>query len=95
MIDGKIQEELISIKQMHQKSVIFVIIGILKILVLKYEPYLCNGGHDLIQKAMNFNDIAIVSIKESDYRIHVWNVSKNDAINIMNNSNLNDKSGVL
>ena len=95
MIDGKIQEELISIKQMHQKSVIFVIIGILKILVLKYEPYLCNGGHDLIQKAMNFNDIAIVSIKESDYRNHVWYVSKNDAINIMNNSNLNDKSGVL
>ena len=95
MIDGKIQEELISIKQMHQKSVIFVIIGILKILVLKYEPYLCNGGHDLIQKAMNFNDIAIVSIKESDYRIHVWYMSKNDTINIMNNSNLNDKSGVL
>ena len=95
MIDGKIQEELISIKQMHQKSVIFVVIGILKILVLKYEPYLCNGGHDLIQKAMNFNDIAIVSIKESDYRIYVWNVSKNDAIDIMNNSNLNDKSGVL
>ena len=95
MIDGKIQEELISIKQMHQKSVIFVIIGILKILVLKYEPYLCNGGQDLIQKAMNFNDIAIVSIKESDYRIHVWYMSKNDTINIMNNSNLNDKSGVL
>ena len=95
MIDGKIQEELISIKQIHQKNVIFVIIGILKILLLKYEPYLCNGCHDLIQKAMNFNDIAIVSIKESDYWIHVWYMSKNDTINIMNNSNLNDKSGVL
>ena len=95
MIDGKIQEELISIKQKNKKNVIFVIIGILKILLLKYEPYLCNGCHDLIQKAMNFNDIAIVSIKESDYRIHVWYMSKNDTINIMNNSNLNDKSGVL
>ena len=29
----------------------------------KYEPYLCNGCHDLMQKAMNFNDVAIVSIK--------------------------------
>ena len=28
-----------------------------------YEKYLCNGCHDLIQKAMNFNDVAIVSIK--------------------------------
>ena len=25
----------------------------------KYEPYLCNGSHDLMQKLMNFNDVAI------------------------------------
>ena len=41
---------------------------------------------------MNFNDVAIVSIKASYYRIHFWYVSKNDAINIMNNSNLNEKT---
>ena len=35
----------------------------------KYEPYFCNGCHDLMQKAMNFN-VAIVSIKGSNYRIH-------------------------
>ena len=34
------------------------------------ETYLCNGCHDLMQKAMNFNDVAIVSIKGNDYRIH-------------------------
>ena len=45
-----------------------------------YEKYLRNGCHDLIQKAMNFNDVAIVSIKESDYRIQFWYMSKNDAI---------------
>ena len=28
-----------------------------------YEKYLCNGCHDLMQKPMNFNDVAIVSIK--------------------------------
>ena len=32
-----------------------------------YEPYLCNGCHDLMQKAKN---VAIVSIKGNDYRIH-------------------------
>ena len=44
---------------------------------------------------MNFNDVAIVSIKGNDYRIHFWYRSKNDAINIMNNSNLNEKTGSL
>ena len=57
-----------------------------------YEPYLCNGCHDLMQKAMNFNDIAIVSVKENDYRIHFWYMSKNDAIVFMTNSNLKDKN---
>ena len=44
---------------------------------------------------MNFIDATIFSIKESDYRIHFWYMSEGDAINIMNNSNLNEKRGVL
>ena len=36
-----------------------------------------------------------VSVKGSDYRIHVWYISKSDAISVMNNSNLNEKRGVL
>ena len=28
-----------------------------------YEPYLCHGCHDLMEKAMSFIDVAIVSIK--------------------------------
>ena len=32
----------------------------------KYESYLCNGSHDLMQKAMNFNGVAIVSVKGND-----------------------------
>ena len=28
-----------------------------------YEPYLCNGCHNLMQKVMNFNDVAIATIK--------------------------------
>ena len=35
-----------------------------------YKPYLCNGCHDLMRKTRNFNDLAIVSIKGNDYRIH-------------------------
>ena len=60
-----------------------------------YEKYLCNGCHDLMQKAMHFNDVAIASIKGSDYRINFWYMSKNDAIVLMTNSNLKDKNGIL
>ena len=31
----------------------------------KYEPYLCNGCHNLLQKAMSFNNFAIVYVKGS------------------------------
>ena len=41
---------------------------------------------------MTFNDVAIVSIKGSDYKIHFWYMSKYDAISIMHNSNLSDKT---
>ena len=40
---------------------------------------------------MNFNDVAIVSIKGNDYRIHFWYMIKDEAINIMHNSILNEK----
>ena len=58
---------------------------------VNYEPYLSNGCHDLMQKAINFNDVAIVSIKGSDYRIHFWYMTENDAINLLNNSVLDNK----
>ena len=61
----------------------------------KYEKYLCNVCHDLMQKAMSFNNVAIVYVKGSAYRIHFWYMSKDDAINIMNGSNVVDKRGVL
>ena len=48
-----------------------------------------------MQKAMNFNDLAIVCVKGIDYRISFCYVSKNDTINIMSNSKLNEKSGLL
>ena len=48
-----------------------------------------------MQKSINFNNVAIISVKESDYRIHFWYMNKDGAINIVENSNLNEKSGLL
>ena len=43
---------------------------------------------------MNFN-VAIVFIKGSYYRIHFCHMSKDEAISIMNNSSVNEKTGSL
>ena len=51
----------------------------------KYEPHLCNGRHGLLQKAISFNNTAIVYVKGSAYRINFCYISKEDAINMMNN----------
>ena len=59
-----------------------------------YDPYLCNGCHYLMQESMSFNDVTVVYVKGSAYRIHFWYKSNDDTISIMNNSNLVDKKGV-
>ena len=35
-----------------------------------HEPYICNGCHDLMQKAVSFNDFAIASVNGSNYITH-------------------------
>ena len=48
-----------------------------------------------MQKAVNFNDVATVYVKGIAYRIHFWYMGKDDAISIMNDSHLIDKTGVF
>ena len=58
-----------------------------KCIGFKYESYLHNCCHGLMQKAISFNDVAVaVYVKGSAYRIHSWYMSKRDAISIMSNS---------
>ena len=42
---------------------------------------------------MSFNDVPIIYVKEGAYSIHFWYMNKDDAISIVNNSNLIDKKG--
>ena len=44
---------------------------------------------------MKFNDVAIVSVKGSDYTIHFWYKHKMIMMNIMKNSDLKEKIGLL
>ena len=88
-------KELMLIKQVCQNNLIFCHYWYFRDIGFKYEPYLCNGCHDLTQKAIGFNNIAIGYIKGSAYRIHFWYTSRDDATTIMNGSNLVHKRGIL
>ena len=83
-----LQKELILINQIIQKNVLFVIIGILKMLVI-------NLNHMFVINVMILNyeleNITILNVKGVDYRGVLWNMTKNDTINRLNNSKLNDK----
>ena len=60
-----------------------------------YEPYLCDGCYDIMQKANNFKNIAVVHIKQSAYRIYFLGMTNNEVKKLMKNSNLIDKKGFL
>ena len=61
----------------------------------KFQPNVCNRCHDLLMMAINLSDIAILNIKGSDYRRAISLVSKNEAINLMQNTDMTEKSGTL
>ena len=44
---------------------------------------------------MNLGDIAILKIKGSDHRCIISGITKNEAINLMQNADLTKKSGTL
>ena len=61
----------------------------------KFQPVICNRCHDLLMMSINRSDIAILNIKGSDYRCIISLISKNEAINLMQNAHLTEKSGTL
>ena len=42
----------------------------------KFKIKVCNGCHDLMQKAMSFIDVATASVKRNYYKIRFWHMSE-------------------
>ena len=80
------QKELMLMTQEHQKNVCFVINGIIKILVINFNQML------IINAIMKLKSIAIMNVKDVDYRCILLGISRNEAVNILNNSVLQDKN---
>ena len=60
----------------------------------KYQPYICNGCHELSMTVKNLSEFFVVTIKNVDYRVSITGVDKKAADFILKNSDLSDK-GVL
>ena len=59
MIELTFRKGFMLIKQEHQKSVIFVTIGIS---LIQFQPSVCNRCHDLIMMSVNISNIAALNI---------------------------------
>ena len=91
MIELTLVRELMLIKRVHQKSVIVVTICIVLDKGIKFQTNICNGCHDILMVTININDIAISSIHDADYHCFVSGISKNDAVNLLQNAYLTEK----
>ena len=56
----------------------------------KFEQYACNKCHDISMMAYELKSIVILNVNDIDYRYVLWNITKNDANNRLNNSKLDD-----
>ena len=61
----------------------------------KLQPNACNRCDDLSIMSMNLSNTAILNIKGSDYCCIISLISKNEAITLMQNADLTEKSKTL
>ena len=61
----------------------------------KFQPTVCSRCHDSLMMSMNLSDIAVLNIRGSVYRCIISLISKNEAINLMQNADLTEESGTL
>ena len=61
----------------------------------KFQPNVCNRCHDLLMKSINLSNTTVLNIKGSDYGSIISLTSKNEAIILIQNADLTEKSGTL
>ena len=57
----------------------------------KFQNVVCNGCHDLTMLHLNISAIAIITVKGFDYRCIIHNISKSEAISLLEISVLEDR----
>ena len=57
----------------------------------KFQDSVCNGCDDSRMLSANISDIAIITVKNVDYKCIIHNISQSEAINLLKNSVLEDR----
>ena len=57
----------------------------------KFQDSVCNGCHNLVNSSLNFSDIPIITVKNVDYCCIIHNINKSEAINLLENSVLENR----
>ena len=61
----------------------------------KFQPNVCNRYHDLLMMSVNLSDIVILNNRGADYCWIITLINKNEAINLLQNADLIEKSGAF
>ena len=56
----------------------------------KFQDSACNGWNDLTMLGVHISNIAIINVKNVDYRFIVHNISKSEAVKLLKHSVLED-----
>ena len=81
------------LEQVHQKNICFVIIGTSWILdLLQTLPHVCNKCLNILMTAYELKNIEILSVKGVVFRCILWGISRDEAVNRLNKSVLDDRS---
>ena len=91
MIELMLPKEMMLIKQVHQKCVIFVTIGIFLDREFKFQRYICNGYNDVLMISIDLNNIAVLDMNGADYLCIINIISKSDALSLLKNADLTEK----
>ena len=80
LIQLKFLKELILIKMLYRK--------------LTFQADICSGCHDVLKMSVNLNNIAILGIRGFDYRCIINEISRSDAVNLPQSTDLIEERGI-
>ena len=63
-----------------------------KVVGFKFQLHVCYQCLDLLMTGYDLKHIAILNIKGADFKCILWSISRDETVNRLNNSALEDKS---
>ena len=94
MIESTFLQKLILIKKCIKRVWYFPLLVLLDKGVT-FQPYVCNGCHDVLMISMKLRNIAILKTYGVNYRCIIAGISKSEAISLRQKADLKAKTRTL